>query len=371
MSQPGYVHPPFVKHKMYATAQAAGDKLGWWINSMGLPEAWKTNKGFSGKLNRSVRIGICDTGVDRVHVTNGDLPNVVMRLDATGLSRDGWAKHDDHHGTACCGVAAGAENDRGMIGVAPLAELVSVKVMDGGSGYSEWIAKGIRMAVDEGEVDIVSLSLGSPGPSKQIAEAIEYAVSKGVYVFAAAGNTGRPMDINFPARWRQPPGRKNVDTIAVGAYAMVNGKLERSSFSSMGPELDISAPGSGIVTTWENGTYMELDGTSFACPATAGVAALLIARHWDLGDESKTPLTNMDQMREHLYKAATDAGKEGFDDEFGGGMLTNVGDALESDGGVQPPVEPQPQGWLQWFLKFVQVPADGRYAVGIWPLGKK
>jgi subtilisin family serine protease len=288
--------------------------VGWGQIATGVPEAWKQTKG-QAKNGRRVRIAVCDTGVDRVH-RDGELANCIKASDTTGHGPDDSA--EDGHGTHVLGIIGARSDDRGIVGFCPEAELISIKCLHQGTGSSEWVADAIRIAM-ESEADIISMSLGSPYASPQIAQQIEEAVKEGIFVICAAGNSGRPDDVNFPARWKgQVDGRPNLDTIAVAATTK-DGKL--ATYSSRGPEVDIAAPGTDITSTWVRGGYSTISGTSMACPAVSGIVGLMLVIHWDLGSQAVTPLRTMAQLREHLKEDAVDMGAPGYDQGTGWGLI--------------------------------------------------
>jgi hypothetical protein len=133
-----------------------------------------------------------------------------------------------------------------------------------GFGTSVDIAAGIQWAADHG-ARIINLSLGGPGNDQVTANAVAYAVSRGCVVVAAMGNEGNAVP-QFPAAL--------PDVLSVGA---TDANDARASFSSMGPHIDVAAPGVAILSTvWDNG-YGSMSGTSMASPHVAGVAALMLA----------------------------------------------------------------------------------------------
>jgi hypothetical protein len=198
-----------------------------------------------------------------------------------------------------------------------------LKVLDAlGAGKYEWIQEGIRYAADNG-ADVINLSLGGPTYSATIHEAIQYAISRGAIVLAAAGNTGA-KGITFPASL--------PEVIAVGAIRF-DGK--RAYYSNYGPELDLVAPGGdprvdqnkdgyedGILQqSFADGSpgtfrYKFQAGTSFAVAHASGVAALIRAYR---------PSWTIAQVREMLEKSAMDLGPPGWDDETGLGAVNADG----------------------------------------------
>lgn len=221
------------------------------------------------------------------------------------------------HGTHCAGIIAAKENDEGCVGVCPdLAEnggglLIGKCLNDSGVGYNTKIADAIRWATQE-NADIISMSLGAPGESSEIELAIESAVKEGVIVICAAGNDGTTDSVNWPAASPQ-----TIAVAAVGEDRVV------AQYSSRGPEVDVAAPGSNILSTWVDGEYATISGTSMATPFVAGVAALILSKH--SATQGNTPVHSTDQLRTHLTRYAIDIGEEGRDDETGWGLIDPVG----------------------------------------------
>jgi len=168
--------------------------------------------------------------------------------------------------THVTGIICAKNNDFGMVGVAPECKVIPIKVLDSkGNGDLAIVAEGIRWAVDNG-ADILSMSLGSPRPLQNIRKAIQYAESKGIPVFVAAGNMGVSKEILYPANYKE--------TISIGS---IDENFDRSKFSNTGVNLDFMAPGGRIFSTVPENWYAILSGTSMAAPFAVGVAALCLS----------------------------------------------------------------------------------------------
>jgi len=166
--------------------------------------------------------------------------------------------------THVIGTICAMNNDIGVVGVAPKAKIMPVKVLgDDGNGNLLNVAKGIRWAADQG-VDFISMSLGAPVAVQQVRKAIQYAATKGAVCFVAAGNAGDTKEVFYPANY--------PETIAIGA---INNRMDRAVFSNTGRNLDFMAPGVDIFSTVPDNWYATLSGTSMAQPFACGVAALL------------------------------------------------------------------------------------------------
>ncbi len=302
--------------RVEATFAALGETIDWGLATYNVPEHWKSTRG------QGVRVAVLDTGLDANHP---DLDGAVD--DARDFTRSSHGFADSQgHGTHVSGTIAARQNDRGVVGVAPQCRLLVAKVLgDDGSGTSEQVARGIEWAAASG-ADILSLSLGSPDASPSIAAAIDRAVAAGRFVICAAGNDGRDDAVNYPARWNS--------TIAVGAVDR-QGSLAR--FSSRGPQVDVCAPGTDVLSTFPAGRYAKLSGTSMATPFVTGVVALMLAKHRQSG--GATPIRDTRDLREHLRRTTTDAGPVGHDPSFGFGLINP--DALLADASP-PPTPPIP-----------------------------
>jgi serine protease len=178
---------------------------------------------------------------------------------------------DDHgHGTHVAGtIAQTTNNGMGAAGLAYCATLMPIKVLTKqGFGTVTNVAEGIRFADDNG-AQIINMSLGGPIKSQILEDAVNHALSKGVIIVAAAGNSGKR--VGWPAAY---PG-----VIAVSA---TDDKDRIAWFSSRGPELAIAAPGVSVTQqTICNGgrdkceVFGTFNGTSMASPHVAGAAAIV------------------------------------------------------------------------------------------------
>ena len=284
--------------RVEATFAALSETVDWGLAAYHVPEHWTSTRG------QGIRVAVLDTGVDATHP---DLAGSVDDARDFTASPRGYSDSQGH-GTHVAGTIAARQNDQGVIGVAPRCRLLVAKVLgDDGSGTSDQVACGVDWAVDGG-ADILSLSLGSPDASENLAAAIDRAVAAGRFVVCAAGNDGRDDAVNFPARWES--------TIAVGAVDR-HGQIAR--FSSRGPQVDICAPGADVLSTFPAGRYAKLSGTSMATPFVTGVVALMLAKHRQSG--GATPVRTYRDLREHLRRTATDAGPTGRDPAYGFGLI--------------------------------------------------
>lgn len=231
-------------------------QMGWSISAFNIPDVWSVTDG------EGSRVAVLDSGCDLDHPDLAD--NLLPGINFLNLNKS--PQDDNSHGTHSTGIIVAENNDIGMIGVAPKAKVMPVKILDNkGSGDMENVVKGIRWAVDNG-ADIISMSLGCPRPIQNVRKAIQYAESKGIPVFCAAGNAGKTSELFYPANYKE--------TIAVGS---IDSNLMRSSFSNTGENLDFMAPGGKIFSTIPDNWYGYMSGTSMACPFVTGIAALCLS----------------------------------------------------------------------------------------------
>ena len=242
---------------------------------------------------KGVKVAIIDTGVDTSH----DSLSGIKITEISLLNED-----DSHwnlgHGTGIASVIAGQTED--FVGIAPSTEILSVRVLnENGEGDSFTVAKGIVEAVDQG-ADIINLSLGGMDSSIVMDNAIEYAKLNNVLMVSAVGNEG-VQGVSFPARHK--------DVVAV---ASVDAKSRVSTFSNYGDEVDIAAPGVGVVTAWEENEFVHFSGTSIATAFVTGALA---------SELSYSSLEDKVEALNALYANADEAEKPGKDIWAGRGVL--------------------------------------------------
>ncbi|UPV74123.1 S8 family serine peptidase [Halorussus limi] len=248
----------------------------------------------NGDLGAGADVAILDTGIDDDHPDLTDhlgKGKAFVTCDTSGGCRYGakpadntcnysWTD-DNNHGTHCAGIAAGDDNSQGVVGAAPDATLHAVKVLDKcGSGTYSDIAAGVEYVADQGW-DVASMSLGGSSGSSALKDAVQYAQGQGVFVVAAAGNSGPCSDcVSYPAAYSE--------VMAVSSTASDD---SLSDFSSTGPEVEIAAPGTDIYSSVANGGYDTYSGTSMATPHVAGVAGQL-ASNGTTGSDIRSTLKN-------------------------------------------------------------------------------
>ncbi|MFB9414549.1 S8 family serine peptidase [Dactylosporangium matsuzakiense] len=276
-----------------------------YLHEIQLDSAWNRSIGSTDQV-----IAVIDSGVDGTH------PDLAGRVLAgyNAITNTGTAvganSDDNGHGTMVSGVAAAnTDNGIGIAGVAWNARVMPVKVLDSaGTGNDSDIAEGITWAADHG-AKIINLSLGGPGDSAVLHDAVTYATNKGAILVVAAGNTGDGT-VQYPAAYPE-----------VLAVAATDSSARISDFSTRGDWVDVAAPGFRIVSTGPNHNYYFASGTSFAAPMVSGVAALMRANN---------PALTPAQLTATIRAKAQEAGPRGLDPYYGTGVL----DASASVGGV-------------------------------------
>jgi subtilisin family serine protease len=294
----------------------------WHLGTIGAEQAWDVTKGDSSP------IAILDTGIDITH------------QDLSAKLQNGWNFYNNNsdltdtcgHGTKVAGAAAAiTNNDLGVAGVAWNNPIIPIKITDTSClGYYSAMLQGITHAADNGaKVANISFQVFN---GDALTSAAQYMHSNGGWVVVAAGNTGSFENY-----------LDNPYVISVGATSSSD---VVTSFSSYGPFVDFTAPGSGIYTTRTNDSYGSSSGTSFASPITAGAIALVFA-----SDPTLTP----DDVYNKLKNSALDLGDSGRDDKYGWGRI-NVAAALADSTPIPDTIPP---------TVTITNPADGSDVSGI------
>ena len=233
---------------------------------------------------------IIDTGIDLDHP---DLNVDASRgFNAFSSGKDGRSLDDGNgHGSHVAGTIAAIDNSIGVIGVAPGATVIPIKVLDsrGSGSYSGVIAGIEHVAANGGSGDVANMSLGGP-VSQAVDDAVIAAQSSGVIFVLAAGNDGDDANNHSPARVNG----NRIYTIS----AMSSNNDAWASFSNFGnPPVDYCAPGVSVKSTWKSGGYNTISGTSMAAPHAAGVLLLGSARA--SGTVNEDPDGNPDAIISH------------------------------------------------------------------------
>lgn len=234
----------------------------WHIRRTGFPAAWRLAQARPAGL-RPVRVAFLDSGVDLRH------PALQGMLGpGANLLKPGEPPTDENgHGTHVAGIIASASgawwsDSPRTLGVV----LHPVKIFDRtGFGRIGHIIRGLHWCVEHG-IEIVNLSFGTDlKTSRALEQAIQEVEQSGVLLVGAAGNDGRRGEVDFPGRY--------PEVLAVAACTRSD---RLAPFSSTGPEVDVIAPGSGVLSLAPGGGLVRMSGTSMAAPHVTAAAAMLM-----------------------------------------------------------------------------------------------
>ena len=264
------------------------------VAKVGAPNAWNTTQG------AGVIIGILDSGVDTSHPDL--MPNLLPGFNFV----DNNTNTSDvcGHGTAVAGTAAAVSNNGiGVAGIAGQAKILPIRIAffdataNSCYAYLSTVVSGINYAADNG-ARVVNVSYSGIINSPAVQNAANYAKSKGALVFVSAGNNG--IDEGF------------APTTTMIPVSATDGNDVKTSWSSYGNFVALAAPGAGIWTTSRGGIYQAWNGTSFASPLAAGVAALVMSANRNLDNLA---------IESTLYASAVDLGPAGRDTYYGYGRV--------------------------------------------------
>ena len=337
----------------------------WNVRALHAPDAWA-----AGQIGTGARVAVIDGGINANHI------DLVGRIDVARSASfvPGFTFDQDvgtaatfRHATHVAGIIAANDNGIGTIGIAPGATIVAIKALHNGSGSFAAVIAAIEYAstpISEGGAgaNIINMSLGSTfardanDGSNHLMDALSRATSharqRGVLVIAAAGNEGVDMDhaphvVSVPA---QSVGVLSIAATGPVGFALGATNFARSaSYTNFGQSfVSFAAPGgdgvlpgtavcsipripTGALVNFcfvfdfvlspgaGTNSYFFANGTSMAAPAAAGVAALIWGKYGPM-----TPA----QLEARLASSASDLGKPGNDDQYGGGFL-NAGAAVK------------------------------------------
>jgi len=209
-------------------------------------------------------VWVLDTGIDLDHP---DLNVDQSRSRSFVGNATLEAKEADDangHGTHVAGIIGARNNNIGITGVASGAKLVALKVLDSeGEGKLSTLVLVVNHVSRNGRAgDVVNISIGGEGTSASLERAIRAAADKGILFSIAAGNDGKSTTEYSPANINHP----NVLTVSAMDR---NGNF--APFSNYGPDVDVCAYGVRIQSTYKDGRYASLSGTSMASPHVAGL----------------------------------------------------------------------------------------------------
>jgi len=304
------VDTPRKSYAMALPADDAGRDLQWALNRLQAEDLWARSTG------AGVTVAVLDSGVKASHP---DLKGKVAKGYNAITGKPGARSDNFGHGTFIAGMIAGKYNGSGIVGLAPNARILPVKVLDSeGIGDSDDIARGIIWAVDNG-ADVINMSFGADSTNRVEAEAIDYARGAGVTLIAAGGNEGARL-VMYPAGY---PG-----VLGVGATDFDN---KRASFSNRGPHIDVVAPGQGILSTYNTRAYNWTSGTSMSTAYVSAIAALAM---------SYSPGAGGEPLLQQIAATARDLHTAGSDADTGAGLVDPAA-LLEQVGAGRAPGMPR------------------------------
>lgn len=267
-----------------------GQRFCWTITAFDLPEMWELTKG------EGVKIALLDTGVDFNHE---DLKNSLLPgFNAINPEKLPFDDCRGGHGTFCCGIICALDNNIGVIGIAPKAKVIPIKVLDSeGCGDVDTICKGIDFAIDSG-ADMISMSFGSSEPVEEIHEKVKKCYDKNLPVFVSSGNANLKK-LFYPAGYSE--------TISVSS---VGKDFKKSSFSNVATNLDLFSPGHDILSTTPNNNYSIMSGTSMSAPFACSIAALMLS--YSRSHKTDLDLSSIEDWKKSLKRYTTPVNDESF-----------------------------------------------------------
>jgi subtilisin family serine protease len=274
----------------------------WWFTALQVGKIWA-----AGAQGQGVTVAVLDSGV------NAGRPELAGRVragtDVIAGHGDGRTDFDRSraHGTAMSIFIAGQGGSSGLVGIAPQATILPVRVLHGGvgeneaGGADEADSAGIRYAVDHG-AKVISMSLGGPMPCPDAEQAaVAYAVSRGAIVVASSGNEG-------PDGAEQAPG-DCLGVVTVGAVGADRTPWPKTTLTG---SMDVAGPGVNMASINAAGQSGTSEGTSDAAALTSAALALI----W-----SKFPTLTNRQVVARLLATARDSGAPGKDNATGVGVI--------------------------------------------------
>jgi subtilisin family serine protease len=245
---------------------AVKQELPWGINRIDADESSTRAGNGKGRIS-GVRIYVIDSGIDTSHA---DL-NVVNHVNFIGGKNTDCG---EGHGTHIAGTLAAKDNTKGVVGVAPGAPLIGVKILDcsGGGTTStaleaiDWVTANARRPA------IANISFVGETTIQSLDSAVRKSADRGIFYSIAAGNYGKDACNYSPAR--AGAGKRGSGIVTTAA---MNKSGDDPSWSNYGHCVDIWAPGTGILSTRNGGGTTTMSGTSVAAPHVGGTGALYLS----------------------------------------------------------------------------------------------
>jgi subtilisin family serine protease len=206
-------------------ALSSSQTIPYGVTMVNAPAVWPRTRG------AGVRVAVLDTGISMYHPDRGNV------VDSVSFVTDEAVEDFDSHGTHTSGTIAAADNNIGVVGVAPQADLLIAKVLDNtGSGQTSWVISGIEWAVNN-NAKVISMSFGSSDYSAALDTTCSNALAAGTLLVAAAGNDNLSTPF-YPAALS-----------SVISVAAIDQNKNKASFSNYGPTIALAAPGVNVYST--------------------------------------------------------------------------------------------------------------------------
>lgn len=288
----------------------------WNLPIIGTIPGWAVTRG-----NEDTLVAVIDTGVD---LTHDDLKGRLAD-GANFIDPDEEPLDDVGHGTHVTGVISATVNNAvGVAGMTWYDRVMPIKVLDAtGAGSAYSVAEGIIWATDHG-AKVINMSLGNYAESEFLHDALKYAYDHDVVLVAATGNDNTDQP-GYPAAYPEVLGVSAIDD-----------RQRLADFSNYGDYVDVVAPGVSIASTYPDGQYAALSGTSMASPHVAALAALIRSVH---------PLLNNTEVMDIIRRTAIDLGDPGKDPLYGYGQI-DVNAALSEAARLKQSVSLYPE-WVR------------------------
>ncbi|ADQ40525.1 peptidase S8 and S53 subtilisin kexin sedolisin [Caldicellulosiruptor acetigenus I77R1B] len=270
----------------------------WSYKKLGITKTWKFTKG------KHVKIAILDSGIDLNHP---DLKHANIIKTINFIEPNKPALDETGHGTFITGIIAAQNNNFGIVGIAPEAEIYILKILN---KKLEGKVDSVICALDwciKNKINIVNMSFSTSSDNSRLRKIIKQATKHGIIIVASARNSfGRKA--GFPASYPE-----------VISVASVNYKNQISQFSAQG-KIDFCSYGENILSTSVNKTYKLSSGNSIAAAHLTGMIALILSKPEKWGLNPKYGI-NKDKIYNVLIKLSKDLGEKGKDNIFGYGLV--------------------------------------------------
>jgi len=270
----------------------------WSYKKLGITKMWKFAKG------KNVKIAILDSGIDLNHP---DLKSANIIKTINFIEPNKPASDESGHGTFIAGIVAAQNNNFGIVGIAPEAEIYILKILNKKlEGKVDLIVRALDFCI-KNEINIVNMSFSTSSDNPKLRKAVSKAAKHGIIIVASARNSFGSK-AGFPASYPE-----------VISVASVNYKNQISQFSAQG-KIDFCSYGENILSTTVNKSYKIASGNSVAAAHLTAIIALILSKPEKWGLPPKHSI-NKDKIYNVLLKLSEDLGEKGKDNIFGFGLV--------------------------------------------------